>query len=277
MEKSEVFSAVIRAQLEKKVDARDPSTISMSSLGHCVRSLAYRHHHVEGRPLTWRSMMIFDDGNRAHEQIRSNLFLGLAGSTSLCHQLVEEEAEVELEGVVGHVDGILRHDKKCPFTGPYHKDLLLEVKSMNDRAFREVVKIKELGFEYRCQVSGYLAAAKMEHAVIICKNKNTGEMAEFFYEVEEELVMERLQKLDSLHITEGPEDVEREYGPTKSGNLPWQCNYCPFVSICWRDFGVVEKKEKKWAVDFPLYNAWRNAGKDSSGEKNEEVTKTAGS
>ncbi len=253
MKRIEIFTNLIKDELTSHVDRRDPSTISMSSLGHCMRSLAYRYHEIPGKPLGWRTMMVFKDGDMGHAQLRMLMYNRLQGA-GYCHKLVDEEAEVCLDGVVGHIDGFLKHDPDCKFTGPMHKDFLLELKTMNDRAFAELKKHEEVGLEYRCQISGYLAALDIDQAIVIAKNKNTGELLEFIYDGEDELVLDRITKLDSVIQSKDPESVAREYGPNKSGSLPWQCNYCPFTELCWREEGVTMKKEKKYIVNMDLVN-----------------------
>lgn len=134
MMKTEFLTPLIQHTLIKAIDKRDPSHITMSSLGHCARQLAYRYHGVEGKPLSWRTMMVFKDGDTAHTQLRAMIVEGLTGSQS-CYELIEQEKEVNYQGIIGHVDGILGHkDQMC--SNANHRPLLLEVKSMNDRGFK---------------------------------------------------------------------------------------------------------------------------------------------
>ena len=241
------FADIVKKRFERRVDSRDPGLISMSSLGHCTRQLAYRHHGVVSEPFNWRTMAIFADGDMAHTRLRLELVNGLIEEKS-CYRLEHQESEVELEGIVGHVDGMLMHDSSiCQMT--QHKDLMLEVKSMNDRAFSEAKKTGEIGYEYRCQLSGYLAAAKMEQAVVLLKNKNNSDLLSFLYTVEHDIIKVRLDAIESVIVSNDAEEVPREYGPNARGNLPWQCGYCPFVTLCWRHEGVTEKKEHHYYVN----------------------------
>lgn len=247
------FTNHIKKGLESAIDDRDPTNISMSSIGHCARQLAYRMHGIDGTPLNWRARMIFDDGHMAHDQLRFMLNEALVNSKS-CYKLVKEEADVDFSGVGGHIDGILEHSDECKDAS--HSSMLLEVKSMNDRAFAELKKNGELPWEYRCQVSGYLAATGMTKAIILAKNKNTGDLAEYIYEVERDLLETRMVVIDNLLDSGDPEQVARDYAPNNRGNLPWQCNYCPFVSLCWRDFELVEKKGRKFGINYKMFQAW---------------------
>ncbi len=267
MQETSYFTNQIKAGLEKQIDDRDPTTVSMSSIGHCARQLAYRIHGIDGAPLSWRARMIFDDGHMAHDQIRFMLAEALGESKS-CFALVKEEMDVDFSGVGGHIDGILEHSEACKETGEDHVSMLLEVKSMNDRAFAELKKNQELPWEYRCQVSGYLAATGLNHAIILAKNKNTGDLAEYRYTIERDLLVNRMMVIDALIKSEDPEQVARDYQPNNRGNLPWQCNYCPFVKLCWRDFELEEKKGRKFSINYKMFQAWNAIeGKDDKETK----------
>ncbi len=251
MEESNLLIPGIQAVLAEEVDARDPSNITMSSLGHCARQLAYRFFEVPGKPLSWRSYMVFDDGDMAHDQLRSLIYRAFTKLAS-CYKITSQEASVVHDGVGGHIDGMLIHDAdKC--SNSQHQNYLLEVKSMNDRGFQQLRKTKEIGFEYRCQVSGYLAAMGLQYAIILVKNKNNGDLAEFRYSREDGILQERMAVVESLCLSSTAEQVPREYSPNSKGNLPWQCGYCPFTQICWRDMELVEKKENKYQVNMKLF------------------------
>lgn len=256
MEQISKFSSCIKTALERQIDDRDPSNISMSSLGHCGRQLAYRMHGITGKPLDWRARMIFNDGDWTHEQLRRMLTQSLVEAKS-CFRLTKEEFECEFEGIFGHVDGVLAHSADCKETGPEHVDHLLEVKSMNDRAFAELAKTHTLPWEYRCQVSGYLAGMGLQHAIILAKNKNNGQLLEYRYAIERDILIDRMKVIDSVAGSDGPEDVKRDFKPNNRGNLPWQCNYCPYVQLCWREFDLVERKGRKYGIDYKLYQAWQ--------------------
>lgn len=264
LEPFDLFADKVKIAMAKDVDdRRDSSKITMSSIGHCARQLAYRRHRVPGKDISWRALSIFEDGDYHHEVVRGWLARALnpevvtkAGEKSYksCYELIDEEREVEFCGIVGHIDGILKHDHaRCPREGDEHKDYLLEVKSMNDRSFKETVRTRQMSWEYRCQVSAYLCALGLKYAIILLKNKNDSDMEMFRYTVEPSLVEQRFEKIDEVIASEDPESVAREYTPSDSGRLPWQCCYCPFIEICYRDFGLYEAKARKYTVDMERY------------------------
>lgn len=236
----------IQAYWDYQKNDRPPGHIGMSGLGHCGRQLGYVFHEIEGAPLDWRAKIIFDDGHLHHDQIRKALREGLSLQNS-CYSLIREEEEVTLGIVKGHVDGVLEHDNvKCQKDGHFSK--LLEVKSMNDRGFAELKRTGELSKEYAVQTSAYLRASGLRSAVILAKSKNTGEMLRLEYDCDEALLNERLKILHTVLASEDPEQVAREYQPNHDGALPWNCGYCPYVQLCWRDNGVIRKAPHKYEL-----------------------------
>ncbi len=236
----------IKQYWDYKPADRAPGHIGMSGLGHCKRQLAYVKHEIKGQELDWRAKIIFDDGNLHHTQIRKALRDGLALMNS-CYSLVKEEEEVKLGQLTGHIDGVLQHDDvQC--SNDEHKTMLLEVKSMNDRGFGELKRTGELSREYKAQLSAYLRATGYKTACVLAKNKNTGEMLRLYVEADDVLLDERLAALSEVYASEEAEDVAREYEAKEDGTLPWQCNYCPFVNLCWRHEGVFSEGPKKFKL-----------------------------
>lgn len=240
-----IFDA-IKAYWEDQKEDRAPDHIGMSAIGHCGRQLAYKFHGIPGIPLDWRTKVIFDDGDMHHEQLRRAIADGLV-LTNSCYSLCGEEDEVTLGVLRGHVDGILVHDKEACQNSMHH-DMLLEVKSMNDRSFNELKKTNKLSFEYRAQVSAYLRAGSLGRAYILAKNKNNGDIYCVVYEGEDDLLDNRLTVLGDVLASTTAEDIRREYHAKASGDLEWQCNYCPFVKLCWRHEGVVELSPRKYKL-----------------------------
>lgn len=238
----------IKDYWEYKKNDRPNDHIGMSAIGHCARQLAYKKHNTFSEPPDWRAKIIFDDGDRHHDQIRLALREGLS-LTKSCYSLIGEEEEVHLgTALVGHIDGILKHDDDdCKESG--HESMLLEVKSMNERGFEQFQRERKLPYEYECQVSAYLRASGYDKAQIIIKNKNTGQMDQMVYTENGALLDARLELLAQVLASETPEDVDRDwtYDP-KTGKLPWQCGYCPYVELCWRHEGVQKEDRHKYRI-----------------------------
>ncbi len=230
---------------------RDPKHLGISSLGHCGRQLSYRVHGTKGTDHSWQTKAKFDDGNLAQDQLRHWIRKGLIANKE-CYRLVGEEREVKLpigteHSMTGHVDGILEHyPRRC--SNPNHKDLLLEIKTMNPTGFR-FYKKDGVSFEYLCQVNGYLAGAGLTEAKVLVKEKG-----DFYVDdsqtitLDPELVSRRLSVVHSALVSKEPAQVAKEYGPDSKGKLPWQCNYCPFLKTCWKDSEPIEYEPNKYKL-----------------------------
>jgi hypothetical protein len=148
-----------------------------------------------------------------------------------------QEQTVQNAEMTGHIDGLLRHRPSCKNTG--HGDELLEVKTVNRLGFERVTK-GDIGQHYLDQSYGYLKALNLRTVRFIFKNKDTSELFETTRELDEPRLEQRLAVVALVKASAGPEEIGREHESKKGGYLPWQCNYCPFVRICWRSEGVHE-------------------------------------
>jgi hypothetical protein len=240
----------IKDHLANEKEDRDPRRIGLSASGHCARQLAFKYHGVQGAPLSWRSRSIFSDGNFIQDQLRT--WIHLADKPE-CYYLADEEAEVTLKTpmgreIIGHVDGVIHHRKEllgvpyCQDTS--HATRLLEIKSMSSTGFRMLHR-EGLEKSYQTQVSCYLKALNLEEAIVICKCKDTSELAELVIKRDDQLVADALARYDTVVDSKYPSMVERMYGPKEDGSLPWNCGYCPFWAECWKDFKPVEKLAHK--------------------------------
>lgn len=222
----------------------------MSSAGKCGRQLAYKYHGTQGIPLEWRSISVFSDGDLFHGQVRSWLSSCIKPE---CFYLADEEAEVTLTTpkgrvIKGHIDGAIRHHTNLltvpHCSDPAHVERLLEVKSMSSKGFR-MLKYEGLEKSYIAQVSCYLKATNLQEALVICKCKDTSDLAELTLQRDDKLVDECLEKFDSVIDSKAPEDVLYSYRPKEDGSLPWQCGYCPYWQTCWAAFKPIEKQAHK--------------------------------
>ena len=228
---------LIEQWVESQPADRDPRIISMSSLGHCARQLAYRHHGAEGRPLDYRARATFADGDAHHELVREYLASALLPT---CYRLVDQEK------VRGKCDGVLQHDGACKEAD--HGSELLEVKSMGEYAFTKFGRERMVDDSYLIQASAYAMALWLTKIHFLVKNKNTSEMDEAVIPPNVELVEARLRILDLVLSSKNAEDLKREYGPSDKGNLPFQCGYCAFVFQCYGAENLKSVGRNKFAV-----------------------------
>ncbi len=214
----------LKAYLEMIPDDRPGNKITGSAIGKCDRFLAYKHHGFKGDKITWKGRIVFDDGDNAHEQLRGFLRKCVPHTG---WELVDEEREVSIKTpggyeIRGHVDGVLRNLDN-------DERVLLEIKSMSAYAFDEGT----IEDSYQRQIDGYLRGLGIERALFLYKNKNTGDLGERIYLIDNEKLDARLVAIDNIVASKSPNMVDRSYGPDKSGRLPWNCAYCDHWKRCW--------------------------------------------
>lgn len=129
-----------------------------------------------------------------------------------------------------------------------HYSRLLEIKSMGSKSYRMLAR-EGLEKSYIVQVSSYLRATKLPEAVVVCKNKDTSDLAELVVKEDKAAVDAALIKIDAVIDSKVPEDVIYNYGPNDEGKLSWVCAYCPYIKQCWKDYEPIEYDERKWRLN----------------------------
>jgi len=234
--------------LETLPPTRDKRELTISSLGHCGRQLAYRYHGQPGLSLDARSIITLDTGTVLHHDIRRKIRAALKGS---CYRLwgfpkeIVAEVHVGPYTIPGHADGILKHIGHC--TKPGHKDKLLEVKTMSEFSYRRFVN-GEIEQSYLDQVYGYLDGLGLTEVLFLGLNKNTGEIHEEIRTLDKDRLKARLELHRQIFESHNPEEIPTEHTPNSKGALPWQCNYCPFVLRCYEK----QSPKKIWRHKYVL-------------------------
>lgn len=144
------------------------------------------------------------------------------------HEVTHEQEEVEIDGVVGHMD--------CMIDG-----VPVDIKSASEYGFKKFKEGTLLQgddpFGYIQQISGYANALGKDEAAFVALNKNKGEIAvlpidSFFIEDTKARVahVKALQEND-----EPPPRCYSDEPMGKSGNrkIPMPCVFCPFKWECW--------------------------------------------
>lgn len=221
----------VKAYLESIPEDRPGNRITGSAIGKCDRQLAFKHHGIKGDGGTWKNWIVFNDGDMAHDQLRAIIEKAVPHTG---WELVDKERRVSITTpggyeVVGHVDGVLRNLDS-------DERMLIEIKSMSSYAFEE----GDIEDSYQAQMSGYMRALGLVEALFLCKNKNTGDVSERIYRIDNDLLDRRLQAVDKIIASKTPFQVERSYGANNKGRLDWHCAYCPWWSKCW-DGKAVQK------------------------------------
>lgn len=164
-----------------------------------------------------------------------SIILFLAKQTG--HKVEMEQAEVELDGMVGHMDAVI-------------DDVLIDVKSASSYAFKNKFTNGAIftggdadPFSYVPQLKGYGEATGIDKQGWLVANKETGELA--LVKMPNHVQYDAKEKLNSAReaIAQPEPPPEKCYEPIphgKAGNMQLAvgCRYCPFKEQCWKDDGL---------------------------------------
>lgn len=192
--------------------------LGYSGAGHpCARKLWYDLHWAGTQLISPRLQRIFDTGHNAED--------------FMIKQLESKGIEVfgEQEEVVGHAEHILGHiDGMCTgVPGLAGEAVLLEMKTMNDKAFKDVVKnkVKKSKPGYYAQMMCYMGKLGISHGLFMSYNKND---SSYYYEIIDfdkahyEYLESRL--FDTLTASIIPERL--------GGKTWFECRFCSYKDIC---------------------------------------------
>lgn len=145
------------------------------------------------------------------------------------HKVTDQQKEVKVEGVVGHMD--------CKINGE-----VVDVKTASRFAFNKFKNnrlAQDDPFGYLGQLSGYEAAEGTDNGGFLVLNKESGELCMHTPDLVDKIdVKEKISKLiPALSVDTPP---ERCYDPVpdgKKGNmkLPKPCSWCKYKYTCHQD------------------------------------------
>jgi len=203
---------------------RDTETLRMSNIGKPLRQLWYdlKSEGEETQPLEPHLFIRFLYGHILEEVM---LFLvKLAG-----HKVTDEQKEVKVSGVHGHMD--------CKIDGE-----VIDIKTASSFAFRKFKNgtlAEDDPFGYLAQLSAYETAEKTKAGGFLVLNKESGE-----------ITLHRPSFIDKPHARNKIREVKKAikldnppelcYNPVpegKAGNmkLPRGCTYCRHKNECHKD------------------------------------------
>ena len=145
------------------------------------------------------------------------------------HTVEDEQKEVELNGIKGHIDAKI-------------DGCIIDVKSASNKGFKKFKQgtlFEEDAFGYVGQISGYMEAEDCDEGGFLAYDKSSGDMAL--------LMIDELTKIDASARIDHLKKVmkldsapERCYDPVPmgtSGNyiIDFPCRYCDFKLDCWKD------------------------------------------
>tara|TARA_Y100001963_G_C6771251_1_gene444983 strand:+ start:1500 stop:2360 length:861 start_codon:yes stop_codon:yes gene_type:complete len=199
-------------------------TIRMSNMGRPNRRLWYDIHREEdaNNAISPSTYIKFLYGHLLEEVV---LFLArLSG-----HEVTDEQKEVEVDGIVGHMD--------CKIDGE-----VVDIKTASGygfKKFRDGTLGEDDTFGYLAQLAGYEQAEGTTNGGFLALNKETGELALFQPDdLDKPNIPYRINEIKKTLKEESP--PERCYAPVpegKAGNmkLPRECFYCPHKIECYKD------------------------------------------
>ncbi len=203
---------------------RDSSfNIRMSNVGRPVRQLWYESKSETKNVVNPPTMIKFLYGHMLEEVLL--MLVRAAG-----HTVTDEQKEVEVNNVKGHMD--------CKINGE-----VVDVKTASSYAFRKF-KYGSLAeddpFGYLAQLAGYEEAEGTEEGGFLVINKETGELClhrpEDLDKPNAGIKIKNINK--ALKRATPPEDLC--YEPVAEGTkgnmrIHKNCNYCPFKFKCFKD------------------------------------------
>lgn len=219
---AEEFKSVLRRRLARQ---EKRGGLRMSSIGKPGCQLWHNENepeYVEGIPAQTHMKFLYGD-------LLEIILIFLTKSAG--HEVTFEQGEVEVDGVLGHMD--------CLIDG-----IPVDVKSASGYAFQKFKEGRladDDAFGYIAQLSGYAhAIGKTDEAGFLVINKETGAIC--YDPLSAEVIAANAPEpiIAQQRINLASETVPFRYDPVpdgKSGNmkLPIRCSYCSVKNRCWKD------------------------------------------
>lgn len=195
----------------------------MSNLGKPLRQLWYELNGFKGEEISGQTYLKFSYGDLCEA-----LVIALVEAAG--YKVEGLQKEVEVDGVLGHIDLILN-------------GVLVDVKSCSSYSFNKFKYGKVFDddpFGYVAQLSGYAHALNLP-AAWIAIDKVSGEVCVLYMPKEKIDAYDVRQRISTVRSgmaqKEPPERCYSDEPDGKSGNrkLAVGCSYCPFKFECWKD------------------------------------------
>lgn len=198
-------------------------TVRMSNVGKPSRQLWYEKRDPQGRGgIDGPTQIKFLYGHLLEEIVL--MLVRMAG-----HEVTDEQKEVKVEGVVGHMD--------CKINGE-----VVDIKTASRFAFnkfRERRLAEDDPFGYLGQLAGYEAAEGTENGGFLVLNKESGELCMY---VPDDLDKPNIKAsikslLPALELDTPPALCYTPIADGKKGNmkLPKGCSWCKYKHQCYSD------------------------------------------
>jgi hypothetical protein len=203
---------------------RTPS-LRMSNIGKKDRQLYYDLNadaDTEAEKIAPEVYIKFMYGDIIEEMLL--LFAKLSG-----HVVTDEQKEVEVNGVLGHMD--------CQIDG-----VPLDCKSASKFSFSKFFDgswVSQDPFGYRGQLAGYMEAMEADRGAFLVLNKETGQIClASMHKMELPNATDRIEYLKEVIAKDTPpEQCYEDVADGESGNrvLNRNCGWCRHKFTCWSD------------------------------------------
>lgn len=212
----------MRSRLAKYTPPTTP--LRFSALGKPDRQVWFEAHPIPGgkEPLTSQTYLKFMYGDIIEQML---LFL----TKEAGHSVEAEQAEVEVDGVFGHIDAII-------------DGVVVDVKSASPfgyKKFKENSILADDPFGYVHQLSGYATVLTPgREAAWLANDKVAGDVCVTYLSapvIAHHKPEERIKELrEVIAMEEPPELCHQPIADGKSGNmrLPTACSYCAHKHRC---------------------------------------------
>jgi ribosomal protein S27E len=192
--------------------------LGLSGIGSpCHRNIWMNFRWVHRTSIEPRVHRIFKRGDLEEERVISDLKQAGMIVDSEQLQICDETGHIH-----GHIDGIVT----C-VPGAEKTKHLLEIKTMNDKRFKEYIKngLKQTNYEYYVQVNMYMGYLELNRCLYCVTNKNDESRSFERYEFDDDCFIVHKAKAFKILITE---EI-----PNKIGQRTWiDCRFCSHKEYC---------------------------------------------
>jgi hypothetical protein len=198
-------------------------TVRMSNVGKPSRQLWYEKRDPKGRGgIDGATQIKFLYGHLLEEVVL--MLVRMAG-----HKVTDEQKEVTVEGIVGHMD--------CKINGE-----VVDVKTASRFAFNKFKEgrlAQDDPFGYLGQLAGYEAAEGTDNGGFLVLNKESGELCMYVPDdLDKPNIKASISKLlPALELGTPPELCYTPVPDGKKGNMKLAkgCNWCKYKYECYKD------------------------------------------
>ena len=217
------LSNLIAQRLRDRTTGAREFTLRMSNIGKGARQLWYEKRDGSDEELSPNTLVKFMFGDIIEALV---LFLARMGG----HSVTEQQAEVDVKGIKGHIDSDI-------------DGVTVDVKSASTHSFRKFADgslIENDPFGYIEQLAGYCKARGTDGA-FLAVDKQNGHITYLPISKEELEVFDIEGRIEYIKsVVESNNEPERCYPDEEDGasgnrKLGINCSYCPFKARCWAD------------------------------------------